>query len=93
METYNHPSAVEPFGGANLIAVTHRISWQVPALWRLIQRGGNVSKEEMYRVFNMGIGMIAILDKGQVADFQKCIDEYRFVIGGLIEGDQKAILK
>src|SRR5262249_3871076 len=35
-------------------------AWPVPPLFRLIQRGGDVSDAEMFRTFNMGIGMIAI---------------------------------
>ncbi len=33
-------------------------SWQVPGLFRLIQRTGNVEDAEMFRTFNMGVGMI-----------------------------------
>ncbi len=33
-------------------------SWQVPALFRLIQRAGNVEDAEMFRTFNMGVGAI-----------------------------------
>jgi len=35
-------------------------AWEVPPLFRLIQKEGDIEKEEMYRVFNMGIGMIVI---------------------------------
>ena len=35
-------------------------SWQVPPVFRLIQQQGGVDKAEMYRVFNMGIGMCLI---------------------------------
>jgi phosphoribosylformylglycinamidine cyclo-ligase len=50
----------------NLNAIIHLNSWQVPPLWKLIQQRGNTSTEEMYRVFNMGIGMIAIVDKSRI---------------------------
>jgi len=40
-----------------------RSSWQVPAIFDLIQKKGNVKDEEMFRVFNMGIGMIVICGK------------------------------
>jgi phosphoribosylformylglycinamidine cyclo-ligase len=39
-----------------------RASWDVPAVFRALQRAGNVAPEEMDRVFNMGVGMIAIVD-------------------------------
>jgi phosphoribosylformylglycinamidine cyclo-ligase/phosphoribosylamine--glycine ligase/phosphoribosylformylglycinamidine cyclo-ligase len=67
-------------------------SWQIPALWKLIQQRGDISTDEMFRVFNMGIGMIAIVDKSLAADFQASISERTFVIGELIEGEQKVIL-
>lgn len=76
----------------NLSAVIHRKSWEIPELWKLIQQTGNISEEEMYRVFNMGIGMVAILDRSELSDFQKSIAEPTFVIGELIEGEQKVIL-
>lgn len=36
-------------------------SWKVPPIFRLIQRGGRISTEEMYEVFNMGIGMVLVV--------------------------------
>ena len=35
-------------------------SWPVPPIFRLIQRHGGISDREMFRVFNMGLGMIAV---------------------------------
>jgi phosphoribosylaminoimidazole synthetase len=76
----------------NLAAVIHLNSWQMPSLWKLIQQRGNLSTEEMYRVFNMGIGMVFIVDKSQVADSQSSISEPAFVIGELVNGERKVIL-
>jgi phosphoribosylformylglycinamidine cyclo-ligase/phosphoribosylamine--glycine ligase/phosphoribosylformylglycinamidine cyclo-ligase len=67
-------------------------SWAVPPLWNLIQLTGNIATNEMYRVFNMGIGMIAIVDKSSVADFQNQIPEETFIIGELIKGEKKVQL-
>jgi phosphoribosylformylglycinamidine cyclo-ligase len=75
-----------------LDAVIHLNSWEAPELWKLIQQKGNISTEEMYRVFNMGIGMVAVVDKSNAADFQKSISEPTFIIGELIEGEHKVIL-
>ncbi|MFA5806514.1 MAG: phosphoribosylformylglycinamidine cyclo-ligase [Melioribacteraceae bacterium] len=41
-------------------------SWDVPSIFRLIQNTGNITDEEMREVFNMGIGLIAIVDKNDV---------------------------
>jgi phosphoribosylformylglycinamidine cyclo-ligase len=37
-----------------------RSTWQVPSIFDLVQKRGSIKDEEMYRVFNMGIGMVAI---------------------------------
>jgi phosphoribosylamine--glycine ligase/phosphoribosylformylglycinamidine cyclo-ligase len=77
----------------NLDAVIRMGSWQVPALFRLIQQRGSISIEEMYRVFNMGIGMVAIMNKKCASAFQKSIPEETWVIGELVPGSRKVILK
>jgi len=37
-------------------------SWEVPELFRLLQEHGEISTEEMFRVFNMGIGMVLVVE-------------------------------
>jgi len=76
----------------NLSAVIHQGSWQIHPLWNLIQQKGNITTEEMYRVFNMGIGMVIIMDKSIVSDLQSSISEPTFIIGELTQGNQKVIL-
>ncbi|NJD37823.1 MAG: phosphoribosylformylglycinamidine cyclo-ligase [Geobacter sp.] len=43
-------------------------TWQMPAIFPLLQKGGNVEQTEMYRTFNMGVGMVLAVDKGDVDD-------------------------
>lgn len=76
----------------HLNAIINLNSWQVPSLWKLIQQKGNISSEEMYRVFNMGIGMVAIVNKSSAATFQESISEPTFVIGELVKGERKVVL-
>ena len=40
-----------------------RASWEVPTIFKFIQNQGRVDREEMYRVFNMGIGFVVIIAK------------------------------
>ena len=47
---------------SGLGATVIRSSWEVPAVYRTLQRGGRVELEEMDRVFNMGIGMIVVVE-------------------------------
>jgi phosphoribosylaminoimidazole synthetase len=76
----------------NLNAIIHLNSWQVPPLWKIIQEKGSISTEEMYRVFNMGIGMVAIVDRSLSADLRKSIPELTFIIGELVKGERNVIL-
>ena len=39
-------------------------AWAVPPIFQLIQRQGNVDRDEMYHVFNMGIGMVVVCSPG-----------------------------
>ena len=43
-----------------------RSSWNVPTIFKFIQNQGKVDRDEMYRVFNMGIGYVVILPKNQL---------------------------
>ena len=40
-----------------------RSTWEVPTIFKFIQNQGKVDREEMYRVFNMGIGFVVIIPK------------------------------
>lgn len=40
-----------------------RASWEVPTIFNFIERQGKVDRDEMYRVFNMGIGFVVIIPK------------------------------
>jgi phosphoribosylformylglycinamidine cyclo-ligase len=47
-------------------AVIDRESWEVPGLFRFLVREGGVDREEAYQAFNMGIGMVLLVDPGEV---------------------------
>jgi phosphoribosylformylglycinamidine cyclo-ligase len=72
-------------------AVVDTSSWQVPEPFRAIGRFGGVGKLEMLRVFNMGVGMVAVVSPdGLDAALQTLRDggEKPFVFGGVIEGER-----
>jgi phosphoribosylformylglycinamidine cyclo-ligase len=52
------------------VAVIDRATWKVPAVFEFIQKHGKVDRDEMYRVFNMGIGFVIIVRK---ADAKKSL--------------------
>jgi len=67
-------------------------AWTIPPLWKLIQQKGNIATEEMYRVFNMGIGMVVVVDKAKVSEIQQQISEPTYIIGELVKGEKKTRL-
>ncbi len=58
-------------------------TWTIPPIFQLIQRQGNVARNEMYRVFNMGIGMVVICSPDKVSQFTKQLSEAK-VIGEVV---------
>jgi phosphoribosylformylglycinamidine cyclo-ligase len=50
---------------AGLSAVIDRSSWEVPPLFSAIERAGGVMPEEMWRTFNMGVGMVLTVPRAQ----------------------------
>jgi phosphoribosylformylglycinamidine cyclo-ligase len=55
----------------NCRAIIRHGSWNVLPIFRLLQQGGGVSDGEMHRVFNMGIGMVLIVDPKSVATVKR----------------------
>jgi phosphoribosylformylglycinamidine cyclo-ligase len=51
----------------NCDAVIETKRWRVPRIFQILQRNGDVDPEEMYQVFNMGIGMVAIVSARDTA--------------------------
>ena len=64
-------------------------TWAVPPIFQLIQKRGNIDRDEMYHVFNMGIGMVIICSPENVNRLTKALPEAR-VIGEVIKQTGKA---
>ena len=63
-------------------------SWPVPPLFQIIAERGQIDPAEMLRVFNMGIGMIAIVAPRDLARLQNALPEVGWVIGELVQGER-----
>ncbi|WP_027893627.1 phosphoribosylformylglycinamidine cyclo-ligase [Calidithermus chliarophilus] len=60
-------------------------TWPVPPLFRLIQQAGNVAQEEMFRVFNMGLGYLVVVAESEATPALECLGlGYR--VGRTLEG-------
>lgn len=53
---------------SGLDAVVNTASWQVPNLFEQLQRAGGVERHEMFRTFNMGVGMVVIAADASAED-------------------------
>ncbi len=75
---------------AGCAARVDRSAWTAPPIFRVLQHAGGVDSDEMYRVFNMGIGMIAVVSS-QRADAVRRQAELQgietWVIGDVVSGD------
>jgi phosphoribosylaminoimidazole synthetase len=56
-------------------------AWPCPPLFSFLQKKGEISKEEMYRVFNMGIGLILVIAKENAQFIQEQIPEQTYILG------------
>jgi phosphoribosylformylglycinamidine cyclo-ligase len=73
-------------------AVIDSQSWELPALFQLLQEWGRVETEEMFQVFNMGIGYVFVV---RAKDAKTCCEALRragedaFVIGEVVAGERR----
>jgi phosphoribosylformylglycinamidine cyclo-ligase len=66
-----------------------RHSWPLQAIFRRIQEAGGVAEIEMYRTFNMGLGMLAVVaaaDADRVKERLEGAGEKVFVVGEVVPG-------
>ncbi len=72
-------------------AVVKKDSYEVPAIFSLIQKKGNIADNIMYNTYNMGLGMVLAIDS---ADVEKALEAVRqagdtpYVVGGCEAGEK-----
>ena len=73
-------------------AVVDRSSWQPSALFEHLQQLGAVEQDEMFRTFNMGIGLVAVVPADKVKKAKAVLNranERHHIIGRIVRGDRK----
>lgn len=78
----------------NIGVVIDRFSWGIPKIFLKIMEQGQVGEEEMFRVFNMGIGLVLIVpaeNSKKAFDFLKERKEKVFLIGKTINDPKKRV--
>ena len=76
-------------------AVIKKDSYEVPAIFRMMAREGDVAEEMMYNTYNMGIGMVLALDPSDVDKAMEAIraaGETPYVIGQVEDGEKGVTL-
>jgi phosphoribosylformylglycinamidine cyclo-ligase len=76
-----------------LAARFNKDSWPVPPVFSLIQQQGNVTASQMYRVFNMGIGMVVFCSPQDIDELRRLVPEAR-LIGEVVKqkGENRVII-
>jgi phosphoribosylformylglycinamidine cyclo-ligase len=81
---------------SGVTAVFDRSSWAVPTLFQFLQEQGRVDREEMYRVFNMGIGLVVMVsaaEAGKALALLKAARAQPLVIGRIEKGREAVRLE
>ena len=80
--------------GEGLDAYIDKGSWNIPAIFNLIQKTGNISEHDMYNTFNMGVGMMVIVKKEDVDKALSVLAASGVeasVIGHMVKGDHTVV--
>ncbi|MGB9836574.1 MAG: AIR synthase-related protein, partial [Candidatus Saccharicenans sp.] len=90
---YDNIPRVIPDG---LQVIIRKGSWPVLPVFNEIQRRGQVAEREMYRTFNMGIGLVAVVSPKEAEPalklFQK-LGQKAYLIGELVKGSHEVIIE
>ena len=72
-------------------AVVKKDSYEVPAIFKLMQKTGNIEEKMMYNTYNMGLGMIVAVDPADVdktIEAMKAAGDTAYVVGKIVDGEK-----
>ena len=72
-------------------AVVQKDSYEVPAIFKLMARKGNVDEQMMYNTYNMGLGMIVAVDPKDVdktMEAMRSAGDTPYVVGKIVDGEK-----
>ncbi len=72
---------------SDLGAVIRRGTWPEPAIFDLIRARGGIDTAEMFRVFNMGLGMLVIVPQEHIRLTQQTLGQDVFVVGEIVRAE------
>lgn len=69
-------------------------SWEIPEIFKILEKYGNIPHREMFNIFNMGIGMVLAVNANDVSTVIKILTEWgerASVIGKVVEGEKVSL--
>lgn len=78
-----------------LSAKIHQGSWEIPAIFPLMQKKAGLTERDMFNTFNMGIGLVLAVPAGQAKEAVEYFDsvgEKAYIIGEVVSGSDGVIL-
>jgi phosphoribosylformylglycinamidine cyclo-ligase len=72
-------------------AVVKKDSYEVPAIFKLLQKTGNIEEEMMYNTYNMGLGMIVAVapeDVEKTMEAMKAAGDTPYIVGEIKDGEK-----
>ncbi|MFA4889496.1 MAG: phosphoribosylformylglycinamidine cyclo-ligase [Candidatus Omnitrophota bacterium] len=79
----------------NTDAVIRKDSWPVPAIFKVIQNKGCIQDKEMYHTFNMGIGMVLIVEAQSALKLRSALLKFNlrsWFIGEVVKGKKQVVV-
>ena len=68
-------------------AVVELTAWDVPPIFRLLQQRGGIARDEMFRAFNMGVGLVVVCAAADADRALSAAGPDAFRIGSIVAGD------
>ena len=79
----------------NINAVVKKDSYEIPAIFKLLQKKGNIAEDMMYNTYNMGLGMVVAVDPADVdkaLEAVKAAGDNAYVVGHCEAGEKGVTL-
>lgn len=75
----------------NLCAKIEVSAIKIPSIMLELEKRGNIARSEMYGTFNMGVGMVIVVDENHAAKVLDLLED-AYIVGEITEGEEKIVL-
>ena len=75
----------------NLCAKIETSAIKIPSIMLELEKRGNIARSEMYGTFNMGVGMVIVVDENHATKVLDLLED-AYIVGEITEGEEKIVL-